>query len=166
MTPEEEIEVLSDEILTVITSDDRYRAAIFEPIKVATEEGDVDTLRVYRNVIQHPNLNLSTLTFKYASYAMIVLRDLGHKDTASLLTTEVIHSFEMVVRARQTAVSGRGWIMGDGNNKLLMELIERPESEPILLHLLQDRGITDVDQLLTQTAESLKVVLPLHKGAL
>jgi hypothetical protein len=163
---EEEIEYLSNEAITASVSDDHYREAIVSFVSEAAKSGDVDTLRVYRNVIRHPDFTPATLTFKYANYAMIVLRDLGHKDTASLLTPETLHSFEIVIRARQDALGKRGWIMGDGNDKLLMELIERPESEPILLHLLQDRGITNADQLLIQTAESLNVSLPLHRGAL
>jgi hypothetical protein len=166
MTLEEEIKTLSDELLTAVIGDEHYRAGIIEFIKTAAEDKDVDTLRVYRNLIAHESFTPASLTMKYANYAMIVLRDLGHRDTASILTPDILHSFETVIRARQEALGDRGWIMGDGNNKLLVELIERPESEPVLIHLLQDRRITDVDQLLIQTAESLKVTLPLHKGAL
>lgn len=166
MATEEEINAVSNEVLTAVISDEHYRAGIIDFIKVATEEGDIDTLRVYRNLVQHETFTPAKLTMKYANYAMICLHDFGYEETASVLTPELLHSFEIVIRARQEALGGRDWIMGDGNNKLLMELIERPESEPILLHLLRDRGITDVDQLLIQTAESLKVALPLHQGTL
>jgi len=166
MTNDNEIKAISDEVLAAVISDEHYRAGIIDFIKVATEEGDIDTLRVYRNLTLHEKFHPAKLTMKYANYAMICLHDFGYEETASILTPETLYAFEAVVRARQKALDGREWIMGDGNDKLLLELIERPKSGPILLHLLQDRGITDVDQLLTQTTESLKVATPLHEGTL
>lgn len=166
MATEEEIKALSDEVLAAVLSDEHYRDWIVSHINAAIEYKAIDTLRVYRNLTLHETFTPASITMKYANYAMVILRDKNIEDTASVLSPQILHSFETVVRARQKALGGQDWIMGDGNDGLLMELIERPESEPILLHLLRDRQITDVKQLLIQTAENLKVTLPLHRGAL
>ena len=162
----DEIAELSEYLLTVAVADGHYRESLVSHIRLTVDERDLDALRVYRNMTLQDGFDQTKMTFKYADYAIMILHDQRHEETAGILTPDRLRAFQTVVQARQQALDDRHWIMGDGNHKLLLLMIEKPEAEAILLHLIRDRNITGIDSLLEQVHEGLSLPLPMNHGAL
>lgn len=122
-------------------------------------EEDLPTLRLYSK------LEAPITTFKYAEHAMASSRD-GKVDT-SRITTETMSSYANVVEARSEALD-RQYIWGYGNEKILNLLIEHPNAEPFLLHLITELHVTDADEMITRSLELLDqgMPVPLVTGAL
>lgn len=162
-----EVKALADDLIAAVTSDESYRAQLVEPIADRAECEDMEALRVYWHLTLREGFTPETMTVKYADYAIRTLRELGHEEGIdAILTPQVLLSYETVVKARQKALNNRDYIWCYGNDKLLMLLLERPESEHALLHLIQDRDVTETDQLLEQADMLLEAPLPTISGVL
>jgi hypothetical protein len=162
----QEVHELYEAILPMLHGfNDESQKGLIHGVTLARNDLDLDRLRVYERIPLAPKLHGVITTLRFADHAIMALRERGITETALILSADLLHSYQNVVRARMKLLD-RDFIWCYGNEKLLMFLHERPEAERILLHLMKDRHMSEADQLISSANELMENPLPLASGSL
>lgn len=141
------------------------RESLINEVTLARNDLDLDRLRVYERIPLIPKPHGVITTLRFADHAIMALREDGITETAAILSADLLHSYQNVVRSRMKLLD-RDFIWGYGNEKLLMFLHERPEAELVLMHLMKDRHMSEADQLISSATDLMMNPLPLASGSL